>query len=92
MEEIIETIQQCPSGALSYTADGVEHRNRDADPAIFVSPNGPYVVTGGPELLDTTRGEGASTEHLTLCRCGGSKNKPFCDGSHWHNNFTDEKN
>ena len=91
-EEIIETIRECPSGALSYTLDGVEHRDRDADPAIFVSPDGPYVVTGGPELLDTTRGEGASTEHFTLCRCGGSKNKPFCDGSHWHNNFTDEKN
>ena len=91
-EEIVETIRKCPSGALSYTVDGLEHRDRDAKPAIFVSPNGPYVVTGGPELLDTTRGEGASTEHFTLCRCGGSKNKPFCDGSHWHNNFTDEKN
>ena len=91
-EEIIETVRQCPSGALSYTADGVEHRNRDADPAIFVSPNGPYVVTGGPQLLDTTPGEGASTEHFTLCRCGGSKNKPFCDGSHWYNKFSDDKN
>jgi CDGSH-type Zn-finger protein len=91
-EEIVQTIRKCPSGALSYTVDGVEHRDRDAKPAIFVSPNGPYVVTGGRALLDATRGEGASAEHFTLCRCGGSKNKPFCDGSHWHNNFTDEKN
>jgi hypothetical protein len=28
-------------------------------------------------------GEGASKEHYTLCACGASKNKPFCDGSHW---------
>lgn len=63
-----------------------------SEPAIFVSPDGPYVVTGGPDLVDTARGEGASTEHFTLCRCGGSKNKPFCDGTHWHIKFADEKN
>ena len=40
-EEIIETIRKCPSGALSYTADGVEHRDGEGAAAIFVSPNGP---------------------------------------------------
>lgn len=90
--EIIEVIRKCPSGALSYTVDGVEHRDRDGSPAIFVSPNGPYVVTGGPELLDTQFGEGASTKQFTLCRCGASKNKPFCDGAHWEQKFTDDKN
>lgn len=91
-EEIIAVIRKCPSGALSYSVDGVEQRNREGEPKIFVSPNGPYVVSGGPDLLDTTRGEGASEEHFTLCRCGGSKNKPFCDGTHWHIQFKDEKN
>jgi len=89
---VATTIQKCPSGALSYTMDGVEHRDRQADSSVFVSPNGPYVVGGGPELLGTERGEGASTEHFTLCRCGGSKNKPFCDGTHWSNKFSDPKN
>ena len=92
VEEIIETIRKCPSGALSYSIEGVEHRDHEAPPAIFVAPNGPYVVSGGPRLLDTPRGEGASTEHFTLCRCGGSKNKPFCDGSHWYNDFRDDEN
>ena len=91
-DEIIKTIQKCPSGALSYSVDGVEHRDRPGEPAIFVAPNGPYVVSGGPELLDTIRGEEASHEHFTLCRCGSSKNKPFCDGTHWHIKFTDDKN
>lgn len=90
--EIIATIQKCPSGALSYSIDGVEHRNREGNPAIFVTPNGPYVVSGGPELENTKRAEGASMEHFTLCRCGGSKNKPFCDGTHWHIKFKDDKN
>jgi CDGSH-type Zn-finger protein len=88
VDAIIETIQACPSGALSYSVNGVEHRDQKRPPAIFVSPNGPYEVTGGPELVDVPRGEGASTEHFTLCRCGASKNKPFCDGSHWAINFT----
>ena len=91
-DEIIATIQKCPSGALSYSIDNLEHRDREGHPTIFVAPNGPYVVSGEPELLDTIRGEGASDEHFTLCRCGGSKNKPFCDGTHWHNKFTDDKN
>ena len=92
-DEIIATIQKCPSGALSYSVDDVEHPNRDGgEPTIFVAPNGPYVVSGGPDLVDTTRAEGALIEHFTMCRCGGSKNKPFCDGTHWYNNFTDDKN
>lgn len=91
-EEIINTIRKCPSGALSYSIDDVEHRDQIRKPMITVSKDGPYYVTGGIELVDQPRGEGASLEHYTLCRCGGSKNKPFCDGTHWHINFRDEKN
>ncbi|NIR46942.1 hypothetical protein GWO43_00475 [candidate division KSB1 bacterium] len=91
-EEIIATIQKCPSGALSYSVDDVEHRDRQGAPTIFVAPNSPYVVFGGPDLVGTARAEGASREHFTLCRCGGSKNKPFCDGTHWHIEFKDDKN
>ena len=91
-DEIMATVRTCPSGALSYSIEGVEHRDRDGEPVVFVAPNGPYLVTGAPDLVDTARGKGASMEHFTLCRCGGSKNKPFCDGTHWHKQFTDDKN
>ena len=67
----------------------MEHRDRDAAPSITATRNGPYAVTGGIELIGVTFGDGASQEHYTLCRCGASKNKPFCDGSHWAVNFTD---
>jgi CDGSH-type Zn-finger protein/ferredoxin len=92
IEEIIEAVKRCPSGALSYSIDGVEHRDQDRDPMITVSKDGPYLVTGGVELEDESRAEGASEEHYTLCRCGASKNKPFCDGTHWYVKFTDDKN
>jgi CDGSH-type Zn-finger protein/ferredoxin len=92
IEEIIEAVKRCPSGALSYSIEGVEHRDQDRDPMITVSKDGPYLVTGGVELEDESRAEGASEEHYTLCRCGASKNKPFCDGTHWYVKFTDDKN
>ena len=91
-EDIIGVTGKCPSGALSYSMDNNEHGDNDVESKIFVAPHGPYIVTGGPELLDTEIGEGVSTEHFTICRCGGSKNKPFCDGTHWHIKFRDDKN
>ncbi len=92
VDEIIETIKKCPSGALSYTVENIEHRDQDRQPMVTVTKDGPYSITGGIELLEQTLGEGASTEHYTLCRCGASKNKPLCDGSHWSIGFKDDKN
>jgi CDGSH-type Zn-finger protein len=90
VEEIIRVVRLCPSGALSYSVDGVEHRDQDRAPMVTATRNGPYAVTGGIELIGQERAEGASLEHYTLCRCGASKNKPFCDGSHWSVGFKDE--
>jgi CDGSH-type Zn-finger protein len=92
VEAIIETIRKCPSGALSYSLDGVEARDQQREPLIAVAKDGPYAVVGGVRLVDQPWGAGASTEHYTLCRCGGSKNKPFCDGTHWNIGFRDEGN
>ena len=88
-EAIIATVLKCPSGALSYSIDGVEHRDQAREPMVTVTKDGPYAVTGAVELVDVAFGEGASREHYTLCRCGGSKNKPFCDGTHWSIGFRD---
>ena len=88
-ERVAEQTRRCPSGALSHSVGGIEHRDQERPPTIQVTPAGPYFVTGGVELGDTERGEGASLEHYVLCRCGHSKNKPFCDGTHWYVDFTD---
>jgi CDGSH-type Zn-finger protein len=91
-EEIAAVASTCPSGALSYSLGPVLHRDQDRPPAVYVSKDGPYFVTGGIELADAPWAEGGSREHYALCRCGESKNKPFCDGSHWHAEFRDEAN
>ena len=84
---IAATVEQCPSGALSYSIDAVEHRDRESDPMIVIVPNGPYAVKGGATIEGVAWGDGASREHFALCRCGQSKNKPFCSGAHWHHHF-----
>jgi CDGSH-type Zn-finger protein len=56
---------------------------------MTVTKDGPYAVTGAAELAGVAFGDGASREHYTLCRCGASANKPFCDGSHWRIEFHD---
>jgi CDGSH-type Zn-finger protein len=87
-EQIAATIESCPSGALSYSIGGVEHRGGDAGPVVGYVPNGPYVVRGGGATLkNVEQGKGASAKRFALCRCGQSTNKPFCSGAHWHHRF-----
>ncbi len=86
---MIATIRKCPSGALSYAIDGVEAKDVERPSKVVVTDNGPYAVSGAIELMGVEFGDGASKEHYTLCRCGASKNKPFCDGSHWSVEFRD---
>lgn len=74
-EELVPMIRKCPSGALSYSTDGLEHRDQDRPCAVRVAKAGPYWIEGGIELENADWAEGASHEHYTLCRCGGSKRK-----------------
>ncbi|MDA3818618.1 MAG: glutamate synthase-related protein [Prolixibacteraceae bacterium] len=87
VEKIIETIKKCPSGALSYSIDGVKYDKFSMHPEIVVTKDGSYYVKGSIQFNDNDHPE--STEHYALCRCGKSKNKPFCDGQHWYTNFSD---
>ena len=88
-EAIIEAVRACPSGALGYLIGGEEATASDRGPAIKVSRDGPYHVTGGIALADAAQGTVGAREHYTLCRCGASKNKPYCDGSHSQAGFKD---
>ena len=87
VEKIVEIVRMCPSGALSYTIEEERHTAFETNPALKLDEDGPITVKGGIRLVDVDKGQGASDEHYALCRCGGSKNKPFCDGTHWYINF-----
>jgi uncharacterized Fe-S cluster protein YjdI/CDGSH-type Zn-finger protein len=82
-EAVVAVCEQCPSGALSYRRlDGGPQEAPDHRPSIVPWPNGPLMVRGEVELKDR-HGEPFPTGYrFTLCRCGASKNHPFCDLSH----------
>lgn len=88
-DELLATVRQCPTGALHMRQpDGTNPEPTPAEASVTVDPNGALFLQGdirirtqeGDELLRDTR--------VALCRCGLSKNKPLCDGSH-EGQFTD---
>ena len=90
VEKIVDVVKGCPSGAISYTLNG-DGPPSEGEASIRVIPNGPYVLHD-VELVDIESLQGATSRTRTLCRCGESKNKPFCDGSHWSSDFDKENN
>lgn len=62
------------------------------DAKILCVNNGPYRITGSFEIRDAQGGvfDLAGREAISLCRCGHSSNKPFCDGTHNRTGFQSE--
>ena len=88
-DDLVAVIRRCPSGALRYTLKGATGPDQAGPPSIRMRKDGPYEVRGGVPLRSPFRMEQATSQIYTLCRCGASKNKPFCDGSHWRVEFKD---
>lgn len=81
-EAIKSVIKACPSGALSYAEPNAAPQHLvSGERAIKIEKNGPYLVSG-IGLTGGVMAQGSCQEKYALCRCGASKNKPFCDGSH----------
>jgi uncharacterized Fe-S cluster protein YjdI len=90
-EKIIGQVKKCPSGALSY------YLNRDmeddavkveAETIVETVANGPLLIYGNVSIKDGQGNVIRKNNVTAFCRCGGSQNKPFCDGTHKKNGFT----
>ncbi len=81
-DRVAEVVASCPTGALKATRPGQTEPAAPPVVVIRVDTHGPLYVKG------RVRVEGAGGEVMTeadavaLCRCGGTANPPFCDGSH----------
>lgn len=89
VDAIIATIRNCPSGALSYIVKSEHIKDYFHENKVVVEQNGPLHVQGKVTLIDDQDSDQLlpMADHYTLCRCGGSKKKPLCDGSHEKNGF-----
>lgn len=77
IEHMVHVAHNCPSGAITYERhDGGLQESAPPVNVIRMRENGPYAVSAGVSM-----NESAFTR-ATLCRCGQSKNKPYCDNSH----------
>jgi CDGSH-type Zn-finger protein/uncharacterized Fe-S cluster protein YjdI len=84
VDRLVEIAHACPSGAIRYQRKDGKH-DETAPPVNLISIReaGPYAVRGQIRL------DGQAVPYrATLCRCGASKNKPFCDGSHHEVGFS----
>jgi CDGSH-type Zn-finger protein/uncharacterized Fe-S cluster protein YjdI len=82
-EGLVATAENCPSGAIQYRRkDGGPEEAPPPVNLIQVRENGPLAFRGALSIDGSPVGTRA-----TLCRCGASNNKPFCDGSHKNIDF-----
>ena len=89
-DKIIETVKNCPSGALSFknNSEILNEEKQMAEPLtnssvrIEVTNSGPLMVTGNCVIINKDGTETIKEGKFALCRCGQSTRKPFCDGTH----------
>jgi CDGSH-type Zn-finger protein/uncharacterized Fe-S cluster protein YjdI len=88
--EVAEVCERCPSGALVYEVkDGAITENPAIRNTVVVTCHGPLFVRGDLAIEGTPDDMSGTRFRAALCRCGQSKNKPFCDNSHELAGFKD---
>ncbi|MBN2213364.1 MAG: (4Fe-4S)-binding protein [Bacteroidales bacterium] len=87
-KEIIRVVDLCPTGALAYkyndqiTDNDTPSALNGHETEIRVMEDGPLIIRGSFKLTGTDGKEYNNPKMVSLCRCGASMNKPFCDGTH----------
>jgi len=97
MELVIEEAGLCPSGRyVACDPDSDSAIEPEFEPSIglvedpHLGVSGPLFVRGGIPVYSEDGTPYEVRNRVTLCRCGGSKNKPFCDGTHIARSFSDK--
>lgn len=89
-EKIVAQVKKCPSGALSYFMNEEAESGQvqvEAETIVETVPNGPLMVYGNVTVKDANGTLTKKNKATAFCRCGGSSNKPYCDGTHRKINF-----
>jgi uncharacterized Fe-S cluster protein YjdI len=88
-EALIRQINTCPSGALTYylNENKMEESKEKSQVKATVFENGPLIINGTFELKGIDGKVELREKSTAFCRCGGSSNKPYCDGAHKKNDF-----
>jgi uncharacterized Fe-S cluster protein YjdI/CDGSH-type Zn-finger protein len=90
VDVVAAAIEGCPTGALRYERlDGGPQEEVPYTTSIVPFPNGPLMVRGEIEVRDRHGDVFVAAPRVALCRCGESKNQPFCDLSHRESSFRD---
>jgi CDGSH-type Zn-finger protein len=83
-------VELCPSGTLAWAPDDDSNEVEPPfEPGVAISNDGPIWVRGGVPVVGPDGEVYEVRNRTTLCRCGRSDDKPFCDGSHKGIGFTD---
>jgi CDGSH-type Zn-finger protein/uncharacterized Fe-S cluster protein YjdI len=89
-DQVAEVVMRCPTGALQFERrDGGAEEPIPERNIITVAVDGPLYVRGDVEIKDNTGTILLEDNRVALCRCGESRNKPFCDNSHKLASFRD---
>lgn len=93
-ERIIKQVDRCPSLALTYYYnDKKENKMEKIEKAVSeetrveMAPNGPLMIEGNLLVKDKDGKIELKSGMTAFCRCGATKNPPYCDGSHIGINF-----
>ena len=82
-ERVAEAVMHCPTGALQFQRlDGGAAEPVPTSTVIQPRPNGPLFLRGDLNFVDVNGEVTRETVRAALCRCGQSRNKPFCDATH----------
>ena len=83
-KRIIEVVEMCPTGALSYVdlKNSQVSENTTVNTVLKLVKDGPIMVSGNFKIVDSEGNELEIMKKVALCRCGASDKMPFCDGKH----------